>query len=423
MHGWGRFPQVDGLVDSSEDLAAATRDANLSAGLFRSYGDAALPAAATDRVVQTVRADRVLRWEGEEVAVEAGASVARLAPLLLARGRFLPVTPGTQHVTVGGMVAADVHGKNHHSAGTFGAHVLSLRMRLGDGRIVRCSPERQRSLFAATVGGMGLTGHILEVTFRAPAIDGPWILQRCKRCPDMDTLLSALADARASWPMTVGWFDALHPRRRGIVLMGRWSSGPGTPHWPAPLARVPLQAPDWVLGRMSVGLFNRAYYARPLTDGLVSPFSYFYPLDALGDWNRLYGRRGLLQYQCVLPDAGAVHRLLDRFASFRAPSFLSVVKDFGAEGLGVLSFPKAGFTVNLDIPRRPHAQAVVDALNRIVMDCGGRIYLAKDALTRADHFAAMEGERMRRFRRLRARWDPEGRIRSALSARLDLRPE
>lgn len=428
--GWGRTA-VRGRELFGEDLRRLTLDVPLSRGLGRSYGDSSLPPPSRAVVANTTLADRILCFDPATgvMRAEAGLSLVAAHRLLLRRGYFSPVTPGTQHITLGGAVAADVHGKNHHVAGCFGAHVRSLTLRVADGRVVSCSRETEAELFRATLGGMGLTGHLLEVEFRMEKVPSQWVVQESERVPDIDAFLEALAAAAREWPHTVGWIDCLSRGRslgRGILLKGRWA-GPqeAPPASPRPLHRpaVPFEMPEFLLSSLSVRAFNEAYYRKHVPRvrrGLVNPEAFFYPLDAIGHWNRLYGRRGFTQYQCVIPrQAGArgVRAFLETLTARGGASFLAVIKDCGEEGLGLLSFPKSGISIALDVAIRDDTQALVDALNERVIAEGGRIYLAKDAFTRKEHFRQME-PRLPEWQRIRREWDPELKLRSAQSVRV-----
>ncbi len=427
--GWG-LQYVDGWEERSEDLEALTRDAPLTRGLGRSYGDASLPHRA-GRVAATPLADRLLAFDpGTRVLrAEAGLALRDLNRLFLPRGFYSPITPGTQIITLGGMVAADVHGKNHHRAGTVGRHVRALRLRVAGGRIVECSRAIEPELFRATLGGMGLTGHILEVELELERVPSPWIAMESERIADIDAFLAALKEAARAWDHTMGWIDCLSGGRamgRGILMRGRWARpdearGPLPP--PPRRPSLPVMLPGWVVNPLSVRAFNALYWRTHLPRvkrRVTHPESFFYPLDAISDWNRLYGRRGFTQYQCVLPESGgpaAVRRFLGALTARGGASMLCVIKDCGDEGEGLLSFPLKGTSIALDIPVGRDTQALVDALNAVVIEAGGRVYLAKDQFTRREDFARME-PRLPEFQRLRRLWDPDGRIRSAQSARL-----
>ncbi|HEU0108109.1 MAG TPA: FAD-binding oxidoreductase [Vicinamibacteria bacterium] len=430
LSGWGRVP-VPGREVRSEDLEALTRDAVLCRGLGRSYGDSSLPPPGRPVVAGTPLADRILAFEGAtgRLRAEAGFSLFDLNRIFLARGFCAPVAPGTQFITLGGMVAADVHGKNHHRDGCFGRHVSRLRMRVADGTIVECSPEHECDLFRATLGGMGLTGHILEVECRLTPIPSPWIWRESERIADIDRFIEALKEAGPRWPYTMGWIDCLSRGRslgRGILMRGRWAEraeAPPDPPRPKSRPAIPFVFPGWVISRASVRAFNALYYHRHrpgVERGIVHPESFLYPLDVIRHWNRMYGPRGFTQYQCVLPDTaghGAARRFLELLTSRGGASMLCVIKDCGDEGPGLLSFPLKGISIALDIPIRDDTQSLVDALNELVIAEGGRIYLAKDAFTRPDHFRAME-PRLPEWTRIRRHWDPQGQLRSAQSVRM-----
>jgi decaprenylphospho-beta-D-ribofuranose 2-oxidase len=430
LSGWGRYPIVDGHEALSEDLERITRGAVLTRGLGRSYGDASLPPPGQHRVAGSVLADRLLAFDPDTgiVRAEAGCPLWRLNRISLPRGFFTPVTPGTHYVTLGGMVAADVHGKSHHVDGCFGEHVTRLKMRVADGRILECSDDVERELFRATLGGMGLTGHILEVEFRLRRIPTPWIWQESEQTPNFEATLECLREGSKRWPMTVCWADFLTrgPQAgRGLVMLGRWAE-PSEALPAAPRFRqapsVPPVFPSWAQPWM-LRAFNWLIYikhGKRVHRGIVHPETFFYPLDVVRNWNRLYGPRGFTQYQCVLPTAGdnsRHRRFLARLHELNAPVFLCVIKDCGREGKGMLSFPKAGVSYALDLPIAANTQALVDALNEFVITEGGRIYLAKDAFTRAEHFRAME-PRLDAWTQVRRRWDPHGTLRSAQSIRV-----
>jgi FAD/FMN-containing dehydrogenase len=430
LSGWGRIPRP-GREHFSEDLRALTESAILSRGLGRSYGDSSLPPPGRLDVASTVLADRILSFDTESgwLRAEAGLSLRELNQVFLPRNWFPPVSTGTQYVTLGGMVAADVHGKNHHVEGTIGAHLGSILIRVADGRILRCSSAVESDLFWATVSGMGLTGHILEVELRMKRIASPWIHEERDRFADVDSLIAGLKRSAASWPFTVGWIDGLVRGKglgRGILSRGRWAEpGEAPKEPPSPRSRlsVPVVLPRGTLNKATIGAFNSIIYHahRWNRPRVVHPEDFFYPLDKILNWNRIYGPMGFTQYQCVLPDSagpGAARRFLDVLTKAGgADSFLCVLKDCAAEGKGLLSFPRPGISIAIDIAVRESTQSLVDRLNEAVIAEGGRIYLAKDAFTRAEHFRAME-PRLAKWSAIRRRWDPELRFRSAQSVRV-----
>lgn len=428
--GWGRVFHPGRVIDSF-DLESDSRDAVLFRGLGRSYGDSAIPPASKPVVVSTRLADRIRFFDRESgrIRAEAGLSIQSLNQLFLHQGWFVPVSPGTQFVTLGGMVAADVHGKSHHVDGTFGRHVESLLLRVADGRLIECSPENEPELFWATIGGMGLTGHILEVQFRLHRVSSPWILCESIKIDGIDMFVHELQAQAKKWPATVGWVDCLSrgaAMGRGLLGCGRWAEPHEAPAHPpkfrSPIP-VPFTLPFNALNPLSVRAFNELYYRKqlaPVTQGILHPRGFWYPLDIIGNWNRIYGPRGFTQYQCVLPEdsrPGCTREFFDLLTRLGGASFLCVIKDCGPEGKGMLSFPMKGISVALDIAVRSDTRRLIDTLNEFVIEAGGRIYLAKDTFTRAEHFRAME-PRLEAFQEVRRKWDPEGRIRSAQSVRL-----
>ena len=430
LTGWGMLPAL-GAELLSEDLVATTQGAVLTRGMGRSYGDSSLPACATDRVVGTVLADRILAFDPTTgvLRAEAGLGLHEMNRLFMPRGWFTPVSPGTKFVTLGGMVASDVHGKNHHSAGCFGAHVRSLRLRLADDSIVDCSASEHADLFYGTQGGMGLLGHILEVEVALHRIPSLWICIESERVLDIDEYIAGLCRAAPLWPMTMGWIDCANSGRRlgrGILMAGRWATAEEA--WSGPTRRpspktLPFLFPNWAINALTTKLFNTAYYWKHVSrrkTGLIAPDPFFYPLDAILKWNRVYGSRGFTQHQCVLPRVAgpeAVREFMELLTKLGGASPLCVIKDCGEEGKGTLSFPLLGTSIAVDMAVSSDTQRIVDRLNEFVIAAGGRIYLTKDRFTRAEHFAKME-PRLPQFFGLRDKWDPQRRLRSAQSVRL-----
>lgn len=429
LSGWGGV-SGPGRELRSEDLEAITLDVPLSRGLGRSYGDSSLPPPGRPWAAATPLADRILAFDPVTATLraEAGLSLRVINRLFLERGFYAPVAPGTQIITLGGMVAADVHGKNHHVSGTFGRHVYSLRLRVGDGRIVECSRQSEPELFFATLGGMGLTGHILEVELRLEPVPSAWIWAESRRIRDIDHFITALKESGRHWPYTMGWIDCVSRGRamgRGVLMRGRWATAEEAPEGPPrPLQRpdIPFQTPSWLINRWSMRVFNELYFRLPRSESgaIRHPESFFYPLDAIGHWNRLYGRPGFTQYQCVLPESagpGAARRFLDVLTRLGSASALCVIKDCGEEGEGMLSFPLPGISIAIDLPIRSDTQAVVDRLNQQLIVEGGRVYLAKDQFTRPEDLRQME-DRLEAWSAVRRAWDPERRLASAQSIRL-----
>lgn len=434
VSGWGRFPQVETNCLDMRDVddaraALAAHPTLIARGNGRSYGDAALNANC---VLSTRRSDRILAFDpaSGSITVEAGLLLAELLEFTVPRGFFPPVVPGTKFVTIGGMIAADVHGKNHHVAGTFSRHVENFLMMTADGSIRHCLPGREDQLFEATCGGMGLTGIILEATIKLLRIESASLRQETLRAPDFDTAM-ALCEDSAGHTYSVAWIDCLERGNRlgrALIYRGEHASRdePGAAPLTVPsrqLRRVPFDLPQLVLNPWSVRAFNELYYRRgkPGT-ALVDYETFFFPLDAILDWNRLYGRSGFTQHQCVIPKAAshtAIRAILERVSASGYGSFLAVLKLFGGEGDGLLSFPREGYTLTLDFPHNAATLALLRELDAIVADHGGRIYLAKDA--RADAVMMRRGyARIEQFRGIRDTVDPNHKFASVQSRRLNL---
>lgn len=432
LSGWGRV-FGPGREVCSEDIEAVTKGATLTRGLARSYGDSSLPHPADGVVASCRLADRILSFDETtgDLKAESGFSLLQLNRTFWKRNFGAPVAPGTQFITLGGMVSADVHGKDHHATGGFGAHVSEMRMRLAGGDIVKASRSENPDLFKATIGGMGLVGHILDATFRLPRISSPWMVIERERMPDLESFLFGLKDAAQRFPFTMGWIDTLGASGalgRGVLLRGRWATtDEASPGVPSPLWRpaVPFVCPDFTISRFTVAIFNALYYGihpRATRRQVGHPEPFFYPLDAIRNWNLLYGRRGFTQYQCVIPESAGpagVKSFLALLQRTGGSSMLSVIKDCSDEGEGLLSFPMKGTSVALDLPARDGVQSIVDTLNSHLIELGGRVYLAKDRFTRAEDYRRMD-QRIDAFRAVKQKYDPQGRLRSAQSARLEL---
>ncbi len=433
LSGWGRMPvlhcRVETPRDESEAAALVAEGPLIARGAGRAYGDAALNPA---RTLSTARLNRMLAFDPETglLTAEAGVVLGDVVTSFLPRGWFPPVTPGTRFVTLGGMIAADVHGKNHHVAGGFGAHVEWLDLLTAEG-VTRCSRGENAELFAATVGGMGLTGVILRAAFRLIPVETGWIRQRTVVAPDLDAAMAAF-EAAEDATYSVAWIDCLASGRelgRSLVMVGEHAGAGELGDRPAmpprrKRLRAPLDAPGWALNRWSVKGFNAAYWAAGQRGGdekLVDWEGYFYPLDAIEGWNRIYGRRGFVQFQCVLPPETAregLREILGLTSSEGLGAFLAVLKKFGRHE-GALSFPREGYTLALDFPGSPPALKLARRLHGVAIRHGGRFYLAKDALlTRAELDAS--DPRATSFRDFRARSGADRAFRSALSERLGL---
>ncbi|WP_207791980.1 FAD-binding oxidoreductase [Siccirubricoccus phaeus] len=433
LQSWGRMAAAPCLAARPERLrelqaalAAPGGRALLPRGAGRSYGDACLnPGGA---VVLTERLNRLLAFDPASglLLAEPGVTFADLLRIFLPRGFLAPASPGTAFVTLGGAVAHDVHGKNQHLAGSIGEHIAWFDLLLADGSTSRVTPESDPALFRATIGGLGLTGILTAICLRLEPVPSNALLVRRQRVPDLDAFLAGF-EANAAAPYAVGWIDALAQGAelgRGVLEVAG-PSPEGLPDRPAKPRRLPFDLPGFALNRLSIAAFNELYWRRaPALAGeeRVAYERFLYPLDAILDWNRLYGRGGFHQFQCVLPfreGEPALRRLLETIAAGGNASFLAVLKAMGREGVGMLSFARPGYSLALDIPARPGSAALFAALERITVEAGGRVYLAKDAWLSPQGFAAMYPEAPE-FQAVRARVDPDGAFSSGLSRRLGL---
>ncbi len=431
LTGWGRYPVIDSsplIYTSESSLASAVRECEgglIPFGNGRSYGDSAL----WHRFVPTQRLARMLAFDTETglLTCEGGVLLSDILDVFLPRGWFLGVAPGTKLITVGGAVACDVHGKNHHVDGCFSETLESFRLMLPDGSVVRCSRTENPELFRATCGGMGLTGIILEASFFLKRVPSQWIARRVLRCGNLEETFETF-QTRCHHPYSVAWIDCLQCGRglgRSVVLLGDFAEGDGRVPRSKRASSVPLDLPGFALSRFSVKVFNALYFglaSSKESTNRVSAESFFFPLDAISSWNRIYGRRGFTQYQFILPLSEGAHgmeSILRRIARSGMASFLAVLKLYGPENSNYLSFPLEGYSLALDFGIRPGLFRLLDELDEAVIDHGGRIYLTKDV--RASRSMLERGyPRLSEFMKVRDAIDPDRKMRSLQSERLGI---
>jgi len=442
LSGWGRFPVETCNVyrpESRRQLAAIlgsnSQPSLISYGLGRSYGDA--PLNTQGGVICHARLNRFLAFDAESgvLECEAGVSLAEILRYFLPRGFFLSVTPGTKFVTVGGATAADVHGKNHHQDGTFGNFVLDFKLLTAKGDILPCSANNNGEVFWATLGGMGLTGVILSARIKLRPVASAWMLVDYQQAANLEDALGSMTESDINYQYSVAWIDCLATGRhmgRAVLMRGNHASASDLPaSIRDPLAQpprrqwtLPFDFPSLVLNSLTVRAFNAFYYTlhRNAVRQLVDLETFFYPLDAIHHWNRMYGRRGFVQYQSALPLTGGLEglkRLLTRLARSRRASFLAVLKRFGKSSPGPLSFPLEGYTLALDLPVANGLIPLLRELDGLVLDYGGRIYLAKDAVMTAPTFKAMY-PKLEQFRAIKTRLDPQGLFSSSQARRVGI---
>jgi FAD/FMN-containing dehydrogenase len=404
---WGRYPHYpqsphpiywpENVSQGLAEIAKIGQGATLAFGCGRSYGDSCL--AESGHVLAMQNMDRVLAvdWETGVVLAQAGLTLAELIRMALPRGWFLPVTPGTKFVTLGGAVANDVHGKNHHVMGTFGRHVKHLLIHRSDEGITQCSPHYKPDLFAATVGGLGLTGVILAVEIQLRRVVSSDINQRSIRFGGLEEFFELSGTHDASHEYTVAWIDCLASGKqagRGHYIAGNHGLNHSINVAPAGGLSMPIDPPLSLINSFSLRAFNTLYYHRQLKKEVASLVGYdpfFYPLDRLQQWNRIYGRAGFQQYQCVVPlqnGCEVIRAVMQQIAKSGTGSFLAVLKQCGElSSPGLLSFPMSGVSLALDFPQRDQInERLFKKLDALVHEAGGRLYPAKDAHMSATHF-------------------------------------
>lgn len=437
LSGWGRTSSATVGAYRPERVSAVVQAVRaggaggiIAFGGGRSYGDAALNGGGT--AILTERLDRILELDEDEAALvcEPGVRISDLQSLLTPRGFSLPAIPGTGFATVGGAVANDVHGKNHDRDGSFGDHVRWLDLLTADGAVHRVKPDEDGALFNATIGGIGLTGIILAVCFGLLRVPSNAVRVREMRVRDLDRFFELLAEHRDTAMYSVGWIDALARGGRlgrGVLEVAD-PSPEGMEEPPQRRRRVPVDMPGILLNPLSIGALNAFYYGRVPAAGRTRTMPttrFFHPLDAVLDWNRLYGRGGFHQFQCVMPEResmAGIRALLETITAFGSASFLAVLKTMGGSGLGHLSFPMRGHTLALDFPARGGVGGLLARLEAITLDHGGRVYLAKDSTVSAAGFAKMYPA-LPDFREVLARVDPDGAFVSDLARRLGIRED
>jgi decaprenylphospho-beta-D-ribofuranose 2-oxidase len=444
LAGWGRYPVAESDVYRPEKLAelAAIVRSNatplVARGAGRAYGDAAINGGG--RVVDIERLNRMLAFDPATgtLRAEAGVTISEIIDVFLPQGFFPPVTPGTRFVTLGGSIAADVHGKNHHRDSSLAAHVSSFDLMLASGDVVRCSREENPELFWATVGGMGLTGVIIEAELRLRRIESAYLQGELIRAENIDAAVEAFERTDQQYRYSMAWIDCASAGARlgrCVFTVGNFARTDALPPAlrqdplntpPRSKPRVPIDFPAFALSTPTIRAFNELYYRTHRGSREQKFFDYrsfFYPLDSIHDWNRIYGKRGFVQYQCVWPVEESRAGLIETLEAIRAHRrypFLTVLKKFGAQE-GLMSFPMPGYTLALDFPVADGLFEFLDELDAMVLKRGGRVYLAKDARIRPDLFRAMYPN-LARWQQAKASADPGCRFSSSLARRIGMIP-
>ena len=429
ISGWGNYPKHEAkmLTPSSRAKVQAEiiQEGTLIArGMGRSYGDS----ANAMNVLQTAYINHFIEFDKVtgKLTAEAGITLREILEVIVPRGWFLPVTPGTSYVTLGGAIASDVHGKNHHIAGTFGQHVKSLSMLLGTGEVVTTSPLHHSDLFHATCGGMGLTGIIMSATIQLLPIKSSLISQKTIKADCVEAACEAF-ESNSDATYSVAWIDCLSKGKslgRSVIMLGEHAEHGGLEIDTRQKVFLPFSTPSSLLNSLTMKAFNTAYWnkSKQNVSQTVALMPYFYPLDAIGNWNRLYGKKGFVQFQCVLPNIDGVanmRKLLTEISNSGEGSFLAVLKQFGVRNENLLSFPTEGYTLALDFKASETTIQAVKRYEDMVVDMGGRLYLTKDALMQESTFKATYPN-WEKFEAVRVQYGAVGKFCSAQSKRLGL---
>jgi decaprenylphospho-beta-D-ribofuranose 2-oxidase len=429
ISGWGGYPiqQAQVLMPSSLGSYKVHLQQNecvIARGMGRSYGDS----ANAPTVLQTTYFDHFVAFDSATglLTVEAGVKLRDILNITVKHGWFLPVTPGTSFVTVGGAIASDVHGKNHHIYGTFGKHVLSISILLGTGEVVTASPLQLPDLFHATCGGMGLTGVILNATIQLFPIKSAFINQKTFKARSLEEACEVF-DANNSSAYSVAWIDCLSTGKhlgRSVLMVGEHSEDGGLDFTNKEPITLPIYTSAALLNCLTMRSFNTAYWAKAAHNKTQSiPLrSYFYPLDAIGEWNKFYGKAGFVQYHFVLPKVNGIpnmRNILTEIAQSGAGSFLAVLKQFGPANQNLLSFPMEGYTLALDFKMTKNVISLLHKLDAMLIDMGGRVYLTKDAVMEEVSFKTTY-TKWQEFESVREKYGAIGKFASAQSRRLGL---
>ncbi|MCU1397246.1 MAG: putative decaprenylphosphoryl-beta-D-ribose oxidase [Acidimicrobiales bacterium] len=445
LTGWGRTaPSAADLVDVDADSVAATLKSDVTVergalvrGLGRSYGDAAQNGGGLVLRLAGLAADAVIDEARHEVTVGGGVSIDDLLRVIVPRGFFVPVTAGTRFVTIGGAIASDIHGKNHHGDGSFGNHVREMTLLLADGSTTTVSPTVRPELFWATIGGMGLTGIVLEATIHVWPVETSRCIVDTQQAKNLDHILSLMEEGDHRYRYAVAWIDLMAKGRhlgRSILSRGDHARLDQLPardrasaldYHAGLIVTVPPIVPMSAMNRTTIKVFNELWFRKSPKhrDGeLQSIPQYFHPLDMIGEWNRAYGPHGFVQYQILVPfgEEHALRQVIERLAGSGAASFVTVLKRFGAANPAPLSFPAPGWTLTLDIPAGTHGlSAMLHELDHVVLDAGGRHYMAKDSHT-TPHAIRRGYPRLAEWQAVRDSVDPDGVWQSDLGRRLGL---
>ncbi|MGD9581595.1 MAG: FAD-dependent oxidoreductase [Vampirovibrionia bacterium] len=439
VSNWGNYPKINAKIvtfSSEEELKEklTKEKETIARGLGRCYGDSAL----SETILSTLNFNRILYFNEKDgtITCESGVTLEELLEIFIPRGWFLPVTPGTKYITIGGAIASDIHGKNHHKEGSISNHIITLDLMKDDGTVVKCSKEENTDLFWATCGGMGLTGVILRATFKLTKIETSYIKQESIKAANLKEIMAIFEESK-DYTYSVAWIDCLAKGKnigRSIMMRGEHATKKDIEETSLtndplkvnqkPLLNIPINFPDFALNSLSVKAFNFLYYNKQLPKekkGLINYNKFFYPLDGITNWNRIYGKRGFTQYQFVLPLENSYEALtiiLDKISKSGSCSFLAVLKPFGKQN-DLISFPKEGYTLALDFPITKKMFKLLDELDQIVLENNGRLYLTKDSRMKESTLKESY-ENIEKFMQIKELYDRSMKFQSVQSKRLGL---
>jgi len=431
ISGWGRYPAVEAELITPARLEELSHSGllagsnNIARGMGRSYGDSAL----AGQIISTQQLDNLISFDVKrgELCCAGGTSLDEILKVFVPKGWFLSVTPGTKFVSVGGAIASDVHGKNHHKNGSFCDHILAFDLLLASGEVMNCSPTQNSDLFRATCGGMGLTGIIISATIKLIPIKSTLIKQQTLKAANLQEVFE-LFEANRNATYSVAWIDCLaggNSLGRSLLYLGEHETSGKLEMLSSKAKSIPFDMPTTLLNRFTIQAFNTLYYNKVcdrMSQQQVHYEPFFYPLDSLHHWNRLYGRRGVLQYQFVIPKKAGLEgmtKILQKISASKKGSFLAVLKELGRQNSNLLSFPIDGYTLALDFKWEPDLLQLLDELDQIVLEYGGRIYLTKDACMSEATFKASY-PRWEQFVQIRHKYGATEHFNSLQSKRLGI---
>ena len=439
ISNWGNYPRIKANLlsfSTEEELKNILQNTSeiIPRGKGRCYGDSSL----NTNIISTLKFNRILDFNDNDgtITCESGVTLEEILNIFVPRGWFLPVTPGTKLITTGGAIASDVHGKNHHKTGSISNHLINIRLMLGNGSIIDCSREKNSDLFWATCGGMGLTGIILQSTFKLKKIETSYIYQESIKAQNLDEIMDLFEESK-EFTHSVAWIDCLSKGKslgRSIIMRGEHATIEDikkTNLKKSPLVsnksksiNIPIYFPNWTLNALSVKSFNILYYNKQLNKKLTFITDYnkfFYPLDSLNNWNRIYGKRGFLQYQVVLPKNNSyegLKKILGKISKSGYGSFLAVLKLFGKQN-DLISFPMEGYTLALDFPASTKVFKLLNELDDIVLNYNGRLYLTKDARMNQETFLKSY-KNATTFKEIKHKFDTDNKFQSLQSKRIGI---